>query len=123
MDDKCARELIEEDGRDESSGARGAGLTTRRQRGRTRALPFLLPPTCRTYLAHTTRSRPASLPPSTTTTSTMSGICYRQYMGESDLPHIMALVQHELSEPYVIYTYRYFLHQWYVVAHVVRSVC
>ena len=43
---------------------------------------------------------------------TMS-IGYRQYMGESDLPHIMALVQHELSEPYVIYTYRYFLHQWY----------
>lgn len=34
-------------------------------------------------------------------------------MGESDLPYIMALVQHELSEPYVIYTYRYFLHQWY----------
>jgi len=24
----------------------------------------------------------------------------------------MALVQHELSEPYIIYTYRYFLHQW-----------
>lgn len=43
----------------------------------------------------------------------MSSITYRQYMGESDLPYIMALVQHELSEPYVIYTYRYFLHQWY----------
>ncbi|GBE87108.1 acyl-CoA N-acyltransferase [Sparassis latifolia] len=42
----------------------------------------------------------------------MSSIVYRQYTGESDLPHIMALVQHELSEPYVIYTYRYFLHQW-----------
>lgn len=45
----------------------------------------------------------------------MSSIRYRQYTGESDLPHIMALVQHELSEPYVIYTYRYFLHQWYVL--------
>ncbi|EPQ55767.1 acyl-CoA N-acyltransferase [Gloeophyllum trabeum ATCC 11539] len=43
----------------------------------------------------------------------MSEIEYRQYVGESDLPHIMALVQNELSEPYVIYTYRYFLHQWY----------
>ncbi|KAI0087608.1 Hsp70 protein-domain-containing protein [Irpex rosettiformis] len=42
----------------------------------------------------------------------MASIVYRNYMGESDLPHIMALVQHELSEPYVIYTYRYFLHQW-----------
>ncbi|KAH9948496.1 acyl-CoA N-acyltransferase [Amylocystis lapponica] len=41
-----------------------------------------------------------------------SNIVYRQYTGESDLPPIMALVQHELSEPYVIYTYRYFLHQW-----------
>jgi len=42
----------------------------------------------------------------------MSEILYRQYVGESDLPHIMALVQNELSEPYVIYTFRYFLHQW-----------
>ncbi|KAG2740206.1 acyl-CoA N-acyltransferase [Suillus brevipes Sb2] len=42
----------------------------------------------------------------------MTEILYRQYVGESDLPHIMALVQSELSEPYVIYTYRYFLHQW-----------
>jgi hypothetical protein len=44
----------------------------------------------------------------------MSEIVYRQYVGESDLPHIMALVQNELSEPYVIYTFRYFLHQWSV---------
>lgn len=50
-------------------------------------------------------------------TSTMAEteILYRQYIGESDLPHIMSLVQSELSEPYVIYTYRYFLHQWYVL--------
>ena len=46
--------------------------------------------------------------------SESSDIVYRAYLGESDLPHIMALVQSELSEPYVIYTYRYFLHQWYV---------
>ncbi len=39
-------------------------------------------------------------------------IVYRPYVGEADLPNIMALVQSELSEPYVIYTYRYFLHQW-----------
>lgn len=49
-----------------------------------------------------------------TTYLTMSEIVYRQYVGESDLPHIMALVQSELSEPYVIYTFRYFLHQWFV---------
>ncbi|EIN05827.1 acyl-CoA N-acyltransferase [Punctularia strigosozonata HHB-11173 SS5] len=39
-------------------------------------------------------------------------IYYRQYAGEGDLPAIMSLVQTELSEPYVIYTYRYFLDQW-----------
>jgi len=41
-----------------------------------------------------------------------SDIVYRQYAGESDLPPIIQLVEGELSEPYVIYTYRYFLHQW-----------
>lgn len=46
--------------------------------------------------------------------SSMASIQYRQYRGDADLPHIMALVQSELSEPYVIYTFRYFLHQWYV---------
>ncbi|KAJ4500614.1 hypothetical protein C8R41DRAFT_431851 [Lentinula lateritia] len=39
-------------------------------------------------------------------------ITYRAYTGEDDLPHVMALVQSELSEPYVIYTFRYFLCQW-----------
>ena len=43
----------------------------------------------------------------------MTSILYRQYNGERDLPHIISLVEHELSEPYVIYTYRYFLNQWY----------
>ncbi|KAF8824457.1 hypothetical protein HHX47_DHR8000049 [Lentinula edodes] len=38
-------------------------------------------------------------------------ITYRAYTGEDDLPHVMALVQSELSEPYVIYTFRYFLCQ------------
>ncbi|KAF9519932.1 hypothetical protein BS47DRAFT_1287946 [Hydnum rufescens UP504] len=36
-------------------------------------------------------------------------ITYRRYRSEADLPSIMALVGSELSEPYVIYTYRYFL--------------
>ena len=43
----------------------------------------------------------------------MTAVTYRQYTGEPDLPHIISLVEHELSEPYVIYTYRYFLNQWY----------
>ena len=44
----------------------------------------------------------------------MSQILYRKYLGEPDLPSIMDLVQSELSEPYVIYTFRYFLHHWSV---------
>ncbi|CAL1713345.1 unnamed protein product [Somion occarium] len=39
-------------------------------------------------------------------------VTYRQYAGEDDLNAIMTLVQFELSEPYVIYTYRYFLESW-----------
>jgi peptide alpha-N-acetyltransferase len=46
----------------------------------------------------------------------MAAIIYRQYTGEPDLPHIISLVEHELSEPYVIYTYRYFLNQWYALS-------
>ncbi|KAI9450210.1 acyl-CoA N-acyltransferase [Russula earlei] len=42
----------------------------------------------------------------------MDAITYRAYSGEHELPHIISLVQSELSEPYVVYTYRYFLHQW-----------
>jgi N-alpha-acetyltransferase 30 len=42
----------------------------------------------------------------------MDTITYRAYSGEHELPHIISLVQGELSEPYVVYTYRYFLHQW-----------
>jgi len=39
-------------------------------------------------------------------------IRYRAYAGETDLATVMALVGSELSEPYVIYTYRYFLANW-----------
>ncbi len=31
---------------------------------------------------------------------------------ESQLPSIMRLISAELSEPYSIYTYRYFIHNW-----------
>ncbi|KAH8919885.1 ribosomal-protein-alanine N-acetyltransferase [Atractiella rhizophila] len=39
-------------------------------------------------------------------------ITYTAYNGETELPAIISLIQDELSEPYVIYTYRYFLHGW-----------
>ena len=40
------------------------------------------------------------------------GVRYVDYVDESVLPDIQALVGKDLSEPYSIFTYRYFLHQW-----------
>lgn len=40
---------------------------------------------------------------------------YAYYKGPSDMPEIMALVDAELSEPYTIYTYHYFLDTWLVI--------
>lgn len=47
-------------------------------------------------------------------TKPSSEIWYRQYESELDLPSVMRLVGSELSEPYIIYTYRYFLANWCV---------
>eukprot|EP00884_Botryococcus_braunii_P015734 jgi/Botrbrau1/2844/Bobra.0125s0049.1 len=42
-----------------------------------------------------------------------NGYIYRRYKDEvSDLPTVMNLIDNELSEPYSIFTYRYFLHGW-----------
>ncbi|KAI9003140.1 hypothetical protein BC832DRAFT_560041 [Gaertneriomyces semiglobifer] len=35
-----------------------------------------------------------------------------QYESERQLPDIIGLIQNDLSEPYSIYTYRYFIHNW-----------
>ncbi|KAI8910029.1 putative acyltransfersase [Powellomyces hirtus] len=37
---------------------------------------------------------------------------YIPYVSELQLPAITALIENDLSEPYSIYTYRYFLHNW-----------
>lgn len=37
---------------------------------------------------------------------------YRQYKDENDLQLVMRLIDNELSEPYSIFTYRYFLYSW-----------
>ena len=39
-------------------------------------------------------------------------LVYKRYTDESELSAIMALIAQDLSEPYSIYTYRYFLHSW-----------
>ena len=41
-----------------------------------------------------------------------SEIEYVSYGGEHHLPLIMNLVDQELSEPYSIFTYRYFVYLW-----------
>ena len=37
---------------------------------------------------------------------------YVSYKDETQLPDIMALIDQELSEPYSIFTYRYFITLW-----------
>lgn len=39
-------------------------------------------------------------------------IKYVQYESELQMPFIMKIIQKDLSEPYSIYTYRYFIHKW-----------
>ncbi|KAJ2892074.1 N-alpha-acetyltransferase 30, partial [Coemansia aciculifera] len=39
-------------------------------------------------------------------------IVYTTYKTEDDLVPAIALIECDLSEPYSIYTYRYFVHQW-----------
>nr|CAD7392894.1 unnamed protein product [Timema cristinae] len=39
-------------------------------------------------------------------------IKYVSYKSELQMPDIMRLIQKDLSEPYSIYTYRYFIHNW-----------
>ena len=50
--------------------------------------------------------------PSLTTTLVSDGISYVRYENESQMPDIMRLITKDLSEPYSIYTYRYFIHNW-----------
>eukprot|EP00270_Netrium_digitus_P000524 TRINITY_DN1057_c0_g1_i1.p1 TRINITY_DN1057_c0_g1~~TRINITY_DN1057_c0_g1_i1.p1 ORF type:complete len:296 (+),score=64.89 TRINITY_DN1057_c0_g1_i1:3-890(+) len=42
----------------------------------------------------------------------IEGLKYVQFRSEEDLPAIMSLIDRDLSEPYSIFTYRYFISQW-----------
>lgn len=42
----------------------------------------------------------------------INGISYIVYESEKQMPDIMRLITKDLSEPYSIYTYRYFIHNW-----------
>ena len=48
------------------------------------------------------------------------GVTFMQYESELQLPHIMRLMKADLSEPYSIYTYRYFIHNWPNLCFLVR---
>jgi peptide alpha-N-acetyltransferase len=37
---------------------------------------------------------------------------WREYSGEPDLDIVIKLIEKELSEPYPIFTYRYFVDKW-----------
>jgi N-alpha-acetyltransferase 30 len=39
-------------------------------------------------------------------------ITFKVYQNEESLPAIMAIVDRDLSEPYNVFTYRYFLNNW-----------
>jgi hypothetical protein len=39
-------------------------------------------------------------------------ITYHLFQDESQLPEMTLLIEKDLSEPYSIFTYRYFIHQW-----------
>ena len=41
-----------------------------------------------------------------------SSIKYVEYQDETQMPLIMNLITKDLSEPYSVYTYRYFIHNW-----------
>ncbi|KAJ9478327.1 N-alpha-acetyltransferase 30 [Pseudozyma hubeiensis] len=46
------------------------------------------------------------------TASIGSDITLHPYTGEQQMPTIISLIEKELSEPYIVYTYRYFVNQW-----------
>lgn len=53
--------------------------------------------------------------------SKQNDITYVSYESELQMPDIMRLIQKDLSEPYSIYTYRYFIHNWPQLCFLVSS--
>ena len=53
-----------------------------------------------------------SIQESLSPSSESARVSFTQYQDETQMPLIMRLIQKDLSEPYSIYTYRYFIHNW-----------
>lgn len=62
-----------------------------------------------------------SSPSASTSSVAHNGISYSPYTSELELPLISSLIEKELSEPYIIYTYRYFLNQWPQLCWIARE--
>ena len=58
-----------------------------------------------------TATRPATLSVKTLSAE-FDGVRFMQYPGEEQLQGMIDLISLDLSEPYSIFTYRYFLNQW-----------
>lgn len=56
-------------------------------------------------------------------TDVFNGIEYVVYRSELQMPDIMRLITKDLSEPYSIYTYRYFIHNWPKLCFLVSIPC
>ena len=69
--------------------------------------------------AEVTQAGPVTLPPPPDDPS--DGVRYVVYQSEREMPDIMRLIQKDLSEPYSIYTYRYFIHNWPHLCFMVRQ--
>ena len=50
-----------------------------------------------------------------------NGVQYSGYESEEQLADIIQLMKADLSEPYSVYTYRYFIHQWPHLCMLVRG--
>jgi hypothetical protein len=48
-------------------------------------------------------------------------IKYHEFSSELQLPDIIQLIENDLSEPYTVYTYRYFIHNWPNLCFLVSS--
>ena len=48
-------------------------------------------------------------------------LVFSTYSSESDLPEIISLIQKDLSEPYSVFTYRYFVNRYPSLCEMVRT--
>ncbi|CAD7966249.1 unnamed protein product [Amoebophrya sp. A120] len=63
-------------------------------------------------MAATALSTGAGAPAATASSTTDKEIHYIPYRGEDDLSELIALIEKDLSEPYSVFTYRFFVNNW-----------